>query len=94
MKHEKEWHTCDRCGAEIDKMPEETGIFGRKFLSPAELEMIYSDKDGYVSDEYMVSENVMAVTIVEKQYKKRKSFDLCPRCRKDFERFMKNERTT
>ena len=44
-----------------------------------------------VSDEYMVSENIMAVTIVEKQYKKRKSFDLCPKCRKDFERFMKNE---
>lgn len=19
MKHEKEWHTCDRCGAEIEK---------------------------------------------------------------------------
>ena len=91
MRHEKEWHTCDRCGAEIDKMPERTGIFYRKFLSPAELEMIYSDKCGYVSDEYMVSENVMAVTIVESQYKKRKSFDLCPKCRKDFERFMKNE---
>lgn len=69
MRHKKEWRTCDRCGAEIDKMPEETGIFWRKFLSPAELGMIYSDKDGYVSDEYMVSENVMAVTIVEKQYK-------------------------
>ena len=77
--------------SKIFKMPEETAMFGRKFLSPAELEMIYSDKDGYVSDEYMVSENVMAVTIVEKQYKKRKSFDLCPKCRKDFERFMKNE---
>ena len=91
MKHEKEWHTCDRCGAEIDKMPERTGIFYRKFLSPAELEMIYSDKCGYVSDEYMVYENIMAVTIVESQSKNCKSFDLCPKCRKDFERFMKNE---
>ena len=90
MKHEKEWHTCDRCGAEIDKMPESKNILRRKIVSPAELKMIYSDKCGYVSDEYMVSENIMAVTIVESQYKNCKSFDLCHKCRKDFERFMEN----
>ena len=30
MRHKKEWHTCDRCGAEIDKIPSRKQFLHKK----------------------------------------------------------------
>ena len=65
MKHQKEWHTCDRCGAEIRFS--ERSIISRK---------------AYRIGGLLCNKN---------SYKSIDDFDLCPKCRKDFERFMKNE---
>ena len=65
MKHSKEWHTCDRCGAEINE--NERSMF---------LKRVYRTS-GLLVRKYTF-ENV-------------NDFDLCPICRKDFERFMRNE---
>lgn len=54
MKHSKEWHTCDRCGAEIKK--------------------------GILCGNSITKNGILNVT-----------YDLCPECMKDFERFMSNE---
>ena len=70
MKHQKEWHTCDRCGKEIIR---------------------YNEKYGYLGDTHLITEDVVSVTIVECHDVETRRFDLCPKCRKDFERFMKNE---
>lgn len=67
MKHQKEWYTCDRCGAEIDFF--ERSIISRKVYRIGGL---FFGKD---IDEY----------------KSIDGFELCPKCRKDFERFMRNE---
>lgn len=91
MRHEKEWHTCDRCGKEIDKLPSQKHILRRKNVSITELEMMCDEKYGYVANERLISEDVVSITIVEYHDVKTKRFDLCPKCRKDFERFMKNE---
>ncbi len=68
MKHEKEWHTCDRCGAEI--------VSGNRSLLFKKVYRITGlhSKDGKAD----------GVTKV----------DLCPKCRKEFERFMRNEEIT
>ena len=91
MKHEKEWYTCDRCGEEIDQIPSQKHILRRKIVSPIELEMMCDEKYGYVANERLISEDVVSITIVENHDVKTKRFDLCPKCRKDFERFMKKE---
>lgn len=86
MRHEKEWHTCDRCGKEIDKLPSQKHILRRKNVSITELEMMCDEKYGYVANERLISEDVVSITIVENHDVKTKRFDLCPKCRKDFER--------
>ena len=91
MKHEKEWYTCDRCGEEIDKLPSQKHIVWRKIVSPTELKMMCDEKYGYVSDTQLITEDAVSVTIVENHDVKTRRFDLCPKCRKDFERFMKSE---
>lgn len=65
MKHSKEWHACDRCGAEINE--NERSMFFKRV--------------------YRINGLLVRKYTVEKV----NDFDLCPICRKDFERFMKNE---
>ena len=91
MKHEKEWYTCDRCGEEIDMLPSQQHILRRKIVSPIELEMMCDEKYGYIGDTHLITDDVISVTIVECHDVETRRFDLCPKCRKDFERFMKNE---
>lgn len=91
MKHQKEWCTCDRCGAEINNIPRQQHILRRKIVSPTELKMIYDEKYGYVGDMHLITDDVVSVTIVENHDVKTIRFDLCPKCRKDFERFMEND---
>ena len=91
MKHQKEWCTCDRCGKEIDKLPSQKHILHRKITSPTELKMMCDEKYGYVGDTYLITEDVVSVTIVETHDVKTKHFDLCPKCRKDFEEFRRND---
>ena len=74
MKHQKEWHTCDRCGEKIKN----TLIRKGKMNIKAEIQ------DGYrVSDLLDDFELIL--------YTKEAQFELCPKCRKEFERWMKNE---
>ena len=91
MKHEKEWYTCDRCGKEIDMLPSQQHILRRKIVRQIELEMMCDEKYGYVGNKDLITKDVVSVTIVETHDVKTRRFDLCPKCRKDFERFMKNE---
>lgn len=91
MKHEKEWRTCDRCGEEIDKIPSRKHSLYRRIVSPTELEMMCDEKYEYIGDTQLITDDVVSVTIVETHDVRTKHFDLCPKCRKDFERFMKNE---
>ena len=65
MKHQKEWCTCDRCGAEINE----------------------NEKSMFLKKVYRIS----GLLVRKYAYEKVNAFDLCPKCRKDFERFMKNE---
>ena len=94
MRHEKEWYTCDRCGNNFDKAPKDVlgKIISRMWAGNlSELTMITAEHNGYVSDENLVAENVVSAQIIEYYDDKRKEIHLCGKCRKDFERFMRNE---
>ena len=76
MKHGKEWRFCDRCGVEIKIKPKNV----IKFVRIGE----YSDfeptfEDGETSG---MVEKIHTFKFLNRKY------DLCPKCRKDFERFM------
>lgn len=84
MKHQKEWHTCDRCGEKISHRKRN--------------EMKYTGFGKY-SIPYPIFEDGDVVGEIEKIEKHRifpgtKVLELCPKCRKDFERFMRNEENT
>lgn len=77
MKHSKIWYTCDRCGAKI--MP----------ISKTELKYTrigdYSEPRPIFDDENVRGEIESCIFMFPEKY------DLCPKCRKEFKRFMKNE---
>ena len=66
MKHQKEWHTCDRCGEEINE----------------------NERSMFLKKVYRIS----GLLVRKYDYEKINDFDLCPKCRKDFEEFMRNDR--
>lgn len=77
MKHEKEWRTCDRCGSEIKIKPISQMRFAR-----------YGD---YSTPSPIFEEGFIRGEIHECKLFFGQRYDLCPKCRKEFERFMKNE---
>lgn len=76
MKHKKEWRTCDRCGLEIKVKPMTELKFTRlgDNLTPSP---IFEDVD--IRGEIHTCKLLFG-----------ERYDLCPKCRKDFVRFMKN----
>lgn len=79
MKHQKEWHTCDRCGKEIIPKPWKDVKF-KPIASCGDIIPAFEDNDMCLE-----IKNVCRYEFHERMY------ELCPKCRKDFERFMRNE---
>lgn len=82
MKHSKEWHACDRCGEEIKVKPISEFEFMPigDYFTPSPI-----FEDGNVRGEIKeIHSNIL--------FPFGRTYDLCPICRKDFERFMRNER--
>nr|DAI74346.1 MAG TPA: hypothetical protein [Caudoviricetes sp.]DAZ76231.1 MAG TPA: hypothetical protein [Caudoviricetes sp.] len=90
MKHIKECSTCDRCGAEIGKMPDFLNYL-IPVKMPAHFRMDYFEKTGYIANERLLRNKMLSATIVVIHERKSKEYELCPKCRKEFERWMKNE---
>lgn len=89
MKHEKEWYTCDRCGKEIKNI---CGLVTHKMkISKNEYEIIQKEESGYITETEFESPGVLSVEIVKFYSNKSESIQLCRKCRKAFERFMKGE---
>lgn len=96
MKHQKEWHTCDRCGKEIEK-PKIWYTKGFPCLRtvnlkrPMSFEEIYTEIEQGGIEPIVNKDGIQNIMLCEYYYTKTKQIDLCPKCRKDFERFMRNE---
>ena len=80
MKHQKEWHTCDRCGKKIIPKPWKDVKF-KPIASCGDIIPAFEDNDMCLE-----IKNVCRYEFHERMY------ELCPKCRKDFERFMRNEK--
>lgn len=97
MKHQKEWYTCDRCGAEIEK-PKIWYDRMFPYLRNVNLKRPMCFKEIFAEIEQgriepVISRDGIDSIILDEYYCTRtKQIDLCPKCRRDFERFMRNER--
>lgn len=94
MKHEKEWYSCDRCGKNIEEIPSNAGwkhFIRRGICKTTKLETLTANRNGYISDAKLISPEVASIEIVESYLTQNQTIHLCGKCRKDFERFMRNE---
>ena len=95
LKHEKEWYTCDRCGKEIEEDMDSWKHLPRHFIKKIKysetIAVISNEPYGYVCGEAHELPDIKAVSILRGYHKKEKITHLCGKCRKDFERFMRNE---
>lgn len=92
MTHREEYYTCDRCGAKIEKVPRREiykKIFYRK--EPIKIETITISPQEYPRDCNINNTKVESMEMVVSYVTKEKEYDLCPKCRNDFERFMMDE---
>lgn len=78
MKHQKEWHTCDRCGKEIIRYDEKYAYIKTRETKPLHEKSICTAED--------LAKEVLPMAI----WRDDTQYDLCPKCRKEFKRFMKN----
>ena len=96
MIHEEKWYICDRCGERIENLVEDV-------LSclPEEVS-VNIPRDDYlkiISREYDISivnaefdgKDTEVVTIRKRFLTKEDTIHLCGKCKREFERFMKNE---
>lgn len=97
MKHEDIYYTCDRCGKRIGKdIPSErSGLIRRwskrlNMLNKADIEFITENAFGYISRAFMTTHPIANAEIVESVESRSVHYCLCGKCRKEFEKFMKN----
>lgn len=89
----KEVYQCDRCGTEFDNFPKSIKTVISKVGTKAEIDMLVEETDrDYVSDQMKYISGAWGTNIVYDTFRKHVRYDLCPKCRKDFVRFMKNEK--
>lgn len=97
MKHQKEWRTCDRCGTEIEKPKI---WYDRMFpylrtvnlKRPMRFREIFAEIEQGRIEPVISRDGIDSIILDEYYCTKTKQIDLCPKCRKDFERFMRNEK--
>lgn len=88
MEHRNIYHTCDRCGKRIGGNIRKLNFI--RFFAKKPMDMCITSPNGYVIREFMDKfSNEINVEI--QTCGKNENFQLCGECRRDFERFMKNE---
>ncbi len=93
MRHieEREWYTCDRCGEYIKDVPSSLPILPFRRTKLTNLSTTTASLDKYLENLEPVLENVWSMDIIEYYFNKEKHYHLCGKCRKEFERWIKNE---
>ena len=91
MKHkEREWYTCDRCGAYIKNAPSSLPKIPLRRTKLLNLSTHTVSLANYMASLEPVLENVWSMDIDEYYRDKEKHYHLCGKCKKEFERWIKN----
>ena len=94
MRHEKEWYTCDRCGKYIKSVSQslsQTPSIRKKYIKLADILTHKIFPKNYIGDDLKtVLPEVFSMDIIEYYDCEEKHYHLCGKCRKEFERWIKN----
>ena len=99
MKHEETYYTCDRCGVRIpDNEIDAFTFISRKRQVPIHIATTYVEKEGYLTKEFISLPNVETMImeqytgVIEYYRKNHADLYLCPKCAKEFKKFMKEKK--
>lgn len=90
---------CDRCGRKIEEN-EWQNVYTRctfprirtgRTEKPMTIEEIWNDKDRIIDKVDDLPDATQEIQLKIFYRKSHREFELCPKCREEFERFMKNE---
>ena len=96
MIHEEKWYTCDRCGDRIENlvedvlncMPEE---IKKDIPRDDYLKITSGESNGEILKAEFDGKATETITICKRFLTKEDTIHLCAKCKREFERFMKNE---
>ena len=98
MLHRNEYYTCDRCGRKIEYncfslFPRQRiEVFDLSTLDIPEIESYFSEiPDSLRRNVEKLPDDKIVMEITEHKKRRLNNYHLCPKCRKDFERFMRGE---
>lgn len=83
MKHCEEYYTCDRCGKKIKDVPRHLMNLIRFWNKPLKIET-------RIVKPFVSGEEDDSMEVIVSYGTRERNYDLCPKCRKEFERFMRN----
>ena len=92
MRHMNEYYTCDRCGRKIEYncfsfFPRQRiEVFDLSTIDSPEIKSYFSG----INVEKLPADKV-AMEITEYKNRRLNNYHLCPKCRKNFKRFMRGE---
>lgn len=97
MIYRKQWYTCNRCGAEIENLVDDVLSCLREEVQKDILREDYlqiargGELDVSILDTKFKNDDFENVTIGKVFLKNEETIHLCHKCKKEFERFMRNE---
>lgn len=97
MIHQEKWYTCDRCGERIENLvedvlaclPEEVSV---QIPRDDYLKIIRGESDISIVTAEFDGKDKETVTIRKVFLTKEDTIHLCGKCKREFERFMKNDK--
>lgn len=96
MIHQEKWYTCDRCGERIENpvedvlkcLPEEVSV---KIPRDDYLKIMSGESDISIVNAEFDGKDTETATIRKVFLTKKDTIHLCGKCKREFERFMRNE---
>ena len=96
MIHEEKWYTCDRCGKRIENLvedvlgclPEEVSV---QIPRDDYLKIMSGESNISIVNAEFNGKDTETITIRNRFLTKEDTIHLCTKCKREFERFMKNE---
>lgn len=94
MIHQEKWYTCDRCGERIENLvedvlnclPEEVSV---KIPRDDYLKIMSGESDISIVNAEFDEKDTETITISKRFLTKEDTLHLCGKCKREFERFMK-----
>lgn len=96
MIHEEKWYTCDHCGERIENLVEDVlnclpEEIKKDIPRDDYLKIMSGESDSKIIKAEFDGKETETLTICKRFLTKEQTIHLCGKCKREFERFMRNE---